>query len=133
MYSGMRSTSALYPSYPYHPNQSSHEQFNGQLPSIVTGYPLHQNQNHDYGVYQSSMANNGPTFYPGFTGQPVQEAMTYPVFQPAVTQAQEPQVPVRGNADPPKFRNRRQRLIWTSQLHECFIHAAMQLGGVFGN
>ncbi|KAK1400624.1 hypothetical protein POM88_000229 [Heracleum sosnowskyi] len=155
----MRSTSALYPSYPYHQNQSSgempnpgfgdehYEQFNSQLYSILNSsystsgsYPLHQNQNHDYGVYPSSMTNNEPFSYPGFACHSLQEAMTYPVLQPAATQAQEQQVPVKKNTEeevlvvklePPKTPNSRPRLIWTPELHAHFIHAVMQLGGLF--
>ncbi|KAL8154651.1 hypothetical protein AgCh_000121 [Apium graveolens] len=154
----MRSTSALYPSYPYHQNQSSdenpypgfadqhYEQFTGPLysvdPSYSTSgsYSLHQNQIHNYGVNQSSMTNDGPFSYPGFTSHPPQEALTYPVLQPAATQVQEQQVLVKRNAEeedllvkmePPKSPNSRPRLIWTPELHERFIQAAMQLGGLF--
>lgn len=159
MYSGMRSTSALNPSYHYYQNQSSnempnpgfgdqhYEQFNGQLYSIVNpgystsgSYPLHQNQILDYGVNQCLMTNNGPFSYRGFTSHPLQEALTYPVLQPAVTQAQEQQVPLKRNAEeeplvvklePSIFPNSRPRLIWTPELHARFIQAVMQLGGLF--
>lgn len=159
MYSGMRSTSGLYPSYPYHQNQSigenpylgfgdqHYQQFNGQLYSIVNpsystsgSYPLHQNQMHDYGVNQSLVTNDGPFSYPGSTCHPLQDALTYPVLQPAATQAQEQQVLVKRNAEeedllvkvkPTKFPNSRPRLIWTPELDARFMQAAIQLGGLF--
>lgn len=81
MNSGMRSTSALYPTYPCQRKQSSdekphpwfgehgHEQFNGQLNSAMNpnystpaSYLMHQNQNHGFGVQQSYMLNNGPLY-----------------------------------------------------------------------
>lgn len=81
MYSEMRSTSAIYSSYPCHRTQSSNEkpqpgfgeyhseQFNAQLDSAMNSsylnpasYQMHQNQNHGFGVQQSLMTNNGP-FY----------------------------------------------------------------------
>ncbi|KAL8146301.1 hypothetical protein AgCh_004159 [Apium graveolens] len=79
MYSKMRSTSAVYSSYPCHRTQSSgekpqpafgephSEQFIGQFhtamnPSYLTpsSYQMHQNQNNCFGVQQSLMTNNGP-------------------------------------------------------------------------
>ncbi|KAL1817107.1 hypothetical protein ACET3Z_019681 [Daucus carota] len=81
MYSGMRSTSALYPSHPSQQKQGSdnesqpgfgepnYEQFSGQLHSAMkstystpSSYPMHQNQNHGSGIQQGLITNNS-SFY----------------------------------------------------------------------